>query len=103
MKKKQIISVSLVHAVSVFVYTLLISWVLMNGENWFGQMNGMVGPALILLLLVLSATITGLLVLGKPAMLFLDNKKKESFQFLGFTVGWMLVIVLITMVGLVAF
>ena len=103
MKKKQIVSMSLIHALSVFLYTLLISWVLFNGERWFGEMSTFVGPALMLLLLVVSATITGLLVLGRPTLLFLDDKKKESFEFLGFTVGWMLVIVLATMVGLIVF
>ncbi|MFH1142086.1 MAG: hypothetical protein ABIH67_01375 [Candidatus Uhrbacteria bacterium] len=101
MKTKKIIPIALIHALAVFLYTLLISWVMMNGESWFGQMDGMVGPSLMLLLLVVSATITGFLVLGRPIMLYLDNKKKDALKFLGFTIGWMLVIIVLTMTTLV--
>ena len=100
MKTKKIIPIALIHALAVFLYTLLVSWVMMNGDTWFGEMSGLAGPSLMLLLLVASATITGFLVLGRPIMLYLDNKKKDALNFLGFTIGWMLVIIILTMVSL---
>jgi len=101
MKKNKIIPIALIHALAVFLYTLLVSWVMMNGDTWFGQMDGMVGPSLMLLLLIISATITGFLVLGRPIMLYLDKQKKDAIKFLGCTVGWLVLIVLLVMGALV--
>lgn len=42
-----------------------------------------------LLLFVISATVTGFLILGKPITLYLDGAKKEAFRFLAMTVGWL--------------
>ena len=100
MKKQKMVSISLVHALAVTLYTLVISWVLMNGENWFGQMSSLIGPTLMLLLLVISATITGGLVLGRPLMMYLDNQKKDGVRFLCFTVGWLAAIAIVMMLGL---
>jgi len=97
MKTKKIIPIALIHALAVFLYTLLVSWVMMNGDTWFGQMDGMVGPSLMLLLLIISATITGFLVLGRPIMLYLDKQKKDAVKFLFCTVGWLFVIILVMM------
>jgi len=100
MKNKKLIPIALLHAISVFLYTLLISAVMMNAENWFGAMNNFTGPALFLLLFVASAAITGALVLGKPIILYLDNKKKDAISLFCLTVGWMVILIALTMAGL---
>ncbi len=100
MKNNKLIPVALLHALGVFLYTLLISWVMMNGENWFGEMNNVAGPALFLLLFVTSAAITGALVLGKPILLYLDNKKKDAINLFCLTVGWMVILIILTMAGI---
>ena len=99
MKNSKLITYSFIHAAGVVIYTAAIAWFLFNAESLFGQISNFAGPLAMLLLLVISATITGLLVLGKPVLLYLDNAKKEALIMLFYTIGWlalMTVIVFIT-------
>jgi len=90
--KKTIIWGSLVNALGTFVYIALVAWFFFNGERWFGNKpDNFFMPVLMLLLLVVSATITGLLVLGRPLQLYLDNHKKDGVTMLLFTLGWLLI------------
>lgn len=45
-------------------------------------------PVVFLLLFIISAVVSGLLVLAKPAMLFWDKKYKKSVVHLLWTLGW---------------
>ena len=85
---------SLGHAVLVFLYTSGVAWILFNGQKVFGQFTNFWGPLTLLLLFVLSATIVGMLVLGKPAMLYFNGAKAEALRFLFYTIAWIFVIVL---------
>lgn len=60
-----------------------------NGSRWFGVKDTPWTPVAVLMLLVLSAAITGTLVLGRPLIMYLDGAKKEALKFFGYTVGWM--------------
>ena len=51
-----------------------------------------------LLLFVCSAAITGSLVLGKPVMLYLDNKKPEAIKFFLKTIGWLFLILIMVFI-----
>lgn len=48
-------------------------------------------PMLALMLLVLSAAVTGGLVLGRPAMLYLSDRKNEAIKLFVYTIGWLAV------------
>jgi len=85
---------SLAHALGVAVYVTLVALVMQNGAKIFGQMNNLLGPVTILMLFVVSATVTGALVLGKPVLLYLDGQKSEAVKMFGYTVGWLVVLVL---------
>ncbi len=89
MKKSEIAVSSLWNAVGVLLYVLFVSQVLANGERLFGSGKSAVIPVFMLLLLIVSATVTGTLVLGKPILLYLDGRKKESVVQLAMTVGWL--------------
>ena len=54
-----------------------------------------------LLLFVVSATITDLLVLGKPIYLYLEGKKKEAFTLLIATLVWLILFLFLVAVVLV--
>jgi len=54
-----------------------------------------------LLLFVISASVTGLLVLGKPIHLYLSGLKKESLTMLFANMGWLVVFALITAIILI--
>jgi len=71
--------------------------------NLFGQIffapPGFFGSVLILVLLVFSAAVSGSIVFGYPAYLFLKNKQaKEALSILGFTLLYAVGIILITAV-----
>lgn len=48
-------------------------------------------PIIMLLLLVISATITSFAVFGKPIIWYLDGKKKEALGLLGWTIGFLVI------------
>ncbi len=84
---------SFVHALGTVVYIALVATVMSNAERIFGQAEGqgeapLVGVAM-LLLFVVSASVTGLLILGTPLRWYLDGKKQEAVRLLGWTIGWL--------------
>lgn len=95
MKNNKLLSWSFVHSVGVLVYTALVVLILSNGEKLFGKQMNYLGALAMLLLFVLSATIVGLLVLGKPVLLYMDGKKKEAIRLLLMTIVWLLIFTLI--------
>lgn len=98
MKNQKIWLWSLINAVGVFVYVMLVVLVMTNGEKIFGQMENFWGPVVFLLLFVFSALVCGLLVFGRPIYLWFDNNKKEAVKMLLFTVVNLFVILLLALV-----
>ena len=90
MQNSKILLYSFIHSLGVVIYTSGVVWLMTHGEQIFGStQNNFLAPLAILLLFVLSATITGSLVLLKPIYLYLSNAKKEAVQlFLG-TIAWL--------------
>lgn len=50
-----------------------------------GQSNSFLIPISFLLLFVFSASLTGFLIFGKPAQMYVDGKKKEALSLLLYT------------------
>lgn len=98
MKNNKLVSYSFVHSVGVLLYTALVVFILNNAPKIFGQTMNYLGALALLLLFVLSATIVGLLVLGKPVLLYMDGQKKEAIKLLLYTIGWLLLFTLIIFV-----
>jgi len=71
-----------IHSLGVLVYISLVALLMQNGEKIFGKEDNWASPIAFLLLFTLSAIVVGLLVLGKPIVLYLDNKKKEAVKML---------------------
>lgn len=89
-------------AVGIFIYIFGISLFINNAQAIFGQKdNKFLTPILVLLLFVLSALVTGYLILGKPLMLYIDKEKKASLKLLFYT-GLCLAIILF-IVGFIIF
>ena len=93
----------MLNALGVFVYVFGIASLLFNAKTIFGgeEPKGFIVPIFMLLLLVVSATITGLLVLGKPMYLYFEGKKKEAFTLLIATLAWLILFLFIVAVALV--
>ncbi|MBI5072162.1 hypothetical protein HZB93_04770 [Candidatus Falkowbacteria bacterium] len=97
MKNQRIWLWSAINAIGVFIYVVAVVLVMTNGERIFGQMKNIWGPVAFLLLFVFSALVTGLLVLGRPVYLWLNNAKKEAIKMLLFTVANLFVILLLAL------
>ena len=89
---------SLGHAVLVLIYISLVALVMTHGKTWFGETDTWMTPIAVLMLFVLSAAVTGTLVLGRPALLYMEGKKSEALEFLGWTIGWLFVLTLVVFI-----
>lgn len=90
MKKLEL--AAFLHALGVSAYVAVVVLIMRNAERIFGQVDNMLGPVTFLMLFVVSAAITGTLVLGKPVLYFLENKKAEAIKLFLYTVGWLFVL-----------
>lgn len=77
----------LLHAAGAAAYIVTISWFMLVVSDTPIDI-GLFGPAIMLMLLVLSAAIMAILFFLKPILLYAEDKKKESLWFLGLTVAW---------------
>jgi hypothetical protein len=68
-----------------------------------GRVNTILAPIALLLLLVFSAALTGFLIFGKPAQLYVDGKKKEALSLLTYTLLIFSAITLIALISLIIF
>jgi len=92
---KNLKSLALLNALGTAIYVSLIALFMQNAERIFGQMNNLFGPVVFLLLFVLSAAITGSLVLGRPILMYLDNRKAEAVKLFIYTLVSLFVILVI--------
>ncbi|MFZ2804369.1 MAG: hypothetical protein WA001_04030 [Patescibacteria group bacterium] len=60
-------------------------------------------PMAMLLLLVVSASVTGSLVLGRPVLWYLDGKKKEAVTLLIATIGCLFVLMVVAFVAVAVY
>jgi len=97
MQKYKLFLWSVINSLATFLYILGVAWLMFNGERLFGnaEHKSFLMPAALLLLFVLSATIVGALVLGRPVYLYLGGQKSEAVKLLIYTVVCLLIIALI--------
>jgi len=81
MPTEKIIKQSVMHAVAAVLYIVIIAAIMSRAERIFGQgEDGVLAPILFLLLFVVSAATMGMLIFGKPVMLYIDGKKREGVE-----------------------
>lgn len=80
--------------ISIFFYTLSI---VKKGPD-----NNFLAPIVFLSVFVFSASITSYLMLGKPAQLYIDGKKKEALSLITYTLGFFSLFTLIGIILLIA-
>jgi hypothetical protein len=92
------------NAAGVLIYITAVAMLLSNGARLFGKAEdekSFIIPVFMLLLLVVSASITGFLVVGKPILLYLDGLKKEALTLLFYTIGWLALFVFLAAIILI--
>ena len=84
----------------VLVYVSLVVLFMSNTKNIFGEGDNPMIGVVMLLILILSASITGSLVLGKPILLYLDGKKIEAVKLLFYTIICLFILLLLAISGM---
>jgi len=98
MKNYKIAIHGLVHTLGVVVYVGLVTLIMMHGAQVFGQVNNFLGQVMFLMLFIISALITGGLVLGRPIFLYFEGDKKQSLQLFFWTGFWLAIMTIIVFV-----
>lgn len=103
--QKKLIRQSFLFALGEGVYIFLVALLMSGAERFFGNTpdNKILAPITFLLLLVLSAAISGALVLGKPVLMYMEGKKKEALTLFGLILFWLLIFFVLMVISLVAF
>ncbi|MEI6596790.1 MAG: hypothetical protein WCL13_01080 [bacterium] len=100
MDNKKLFFYSALHSLGVLAYVSLVVLFMSNTKNIFGEGDNPMIGVVMLLILILSASITGSLVLGKPILLYLDGKKAESVKLLFFTIICLFILLLLAISGM---
>jgi len=82
------------------IYISLVALAMFIVEKFFGSKPDpvIIAPIAFLLLFVISASISGALILGKPLMLYLDGKKKEAIQLFGSTLAFLVLFLIVALI-----
>ncbi|MFA6047258.1 MAG: hypothetical protein WCV59_04260 [Parcubacteria group bacterium] len=95
---KKLFKIAFLCALGEVVYIILVATFFRNAEKYLSQKPDTIfAPITLLLLLVLSAAVSGALILGKPATLYFDGQKKEAVKLFILTLGCLLLFLIIAL------
>ena len=100
MDNKKLIWLSILNSLGVLAYVSLVVAFMNNAQRIFGKNDNAMTGVVALMIFILSALITGSLVLGRPIMLYLDGKKSEAVKLLFYTMASLFVLLLLAIGGL---
>ena len=84
-----------VDALGVLAYVVLFAWSVNNLEAWLGDMpETWLTPVFMLLVFIVSACVTGSLVLLQPILLYMEGQRKEAVHLFVYTIGFLVVLAL---------
>jgi hypothetical protein len=103
MLNSKLIKKSLINAGLAALYVFVLSLLMSNNKTIpKGAPEFLIGVGM-LLVFVISATVMGYLVLGKPILMYLDGAKKEALKLFYLTVTWLVLIAVIVFICLAIF
>lgn len=102
--EKHLVMTSLVQALAVYLYVWLVinlmqvipMWLMPEVPQQVAPGDILWMPVIYLMLFVISAAITASLVFGKGVLMYLDGLKKSAVKLVLMTIGWMVVLVGLT-------
>lgn len=86
---------ALAHAVLTFLYVSLVALFMSNVERVFDNVPDVFAGMTMLTLFVVSAAVTGSLVVGRPILLYIEGKRSEAVRFFMYTIGWLVALLVI--------
>jgi hypothetical protein len=90
MEKSKLVLRSLYNSLGAAVYITAVAIFIFNAGKIFGNKpDTFFAPLSMLLLFVLSASVVGGLVLGKPILLYLDGEKKAGVKLFLHSLAWL--------------
>jgi len=101
---KEIKKTALINSISTALYVVAVGSFMYYGSTVkLGRVNTILAPITLLLLFVFSAAVTGFLIFGKSAQMYIDGKKKEALSLLTYTLGSLSIITFVAIAFLVFF
>ena len=106
MSRKRIVLLGLAQATGVFLYVVLVVLFINNFDRIAGlppeeqQTNSYTQAVGILLLFIVSACISGALVLGYPAILALRQRIRDASLLVASTVAWLVLLLVIVVMAI---
>lgn len=94
----KLIQRSFLNALGTGLYVVLVALLARNAQNIFGQKDSIIDPIAILMVFVLSAAVTGSLVLGKPVLMYANNQKTEAVKLFLYTIAWLVLLTIIVFI-----
>ncbi len=98
MSARKIIAYAFLHAVTTVIYVALIALIITNGNTLFGKTQSILTTMAFLLTFVVSAAITGSLVLGRPALWYFNGNKNEAIKLALYTIAFICLITFILLI-----
>jgi len=95
MNNKKLFFYGAIHSLGVLAYVSLVVLFMSNAQNIFGKDDNFMTGIVVLMVFILSALITGSLVLGRPILFYLDGKKAEAIKLLFYTMASLFILLLL--------
>lgn len=96
---KKILGWSLIDALGTLAYIGFVVGFISNAESIFGNEKTFVIPIAMLLLFVLSASVTGGLVLGRPLLWYWAGEKTGAVKLFAATLAWIAIFFVMIILG----
>lgn len=91
------VTIGLLQSTALAVYTMIVGWVLLNGNSWFGPKPSVLGPTLFLMLLCFSAIYCGAVMVAYPLYIFWEQKNTRlAYKIVFFSALWLLFFIGVT-------
>ena len=95
MNKNNLLVRAFLDALGVAVYAVGFAWFVNNAQQWFGPgPDGWLSFAMMIMIFIISACVTGSLVLLKPILLYLEGQRKEAVQLFVYTLIFLVLLAL---------
>lgn len=101
--KKSLVKLSFFLALGQGAYIALVALIMKNVNMLLGHGPEILAMVAFLTLFVLSASLSGALILGRPALLYLENKKKEALELFCLILSWLFIFLVTSLLALAIF